>query len=58
MFKKLAETATMMGFSVVIKKIVKIENIAERIGSLFGNFGKEVGRKIDSITRKIVVHID
>jgi len=56
--KKWIEPLCYLGFSVVFRKIIKIENVAERIGSVFGPFGREIGRKIDAVTKKLTLHID
>ncbi|MED4353613.1 hypothetical protein P9265_14950 [Schinkia azotoformans] len=36
----------------------RVEDVATKIGSLFGPKGKEIGKKIDNATKKITLKID
>jgi uncharacterized protein with von Willebrand factor type A (vWA) domain len=36
----------------------KIEDVATKIGSVFGEEGKKVGEVIDSLTKKITIKIE
>lgn len=44
-------------FNVEYKNVI-VNDVATKVGSLFGNKGKEVGQKIDSITKNITIKIE
>ncbi len=36
----------------------RIDNVAEKIGSLFGETGTAIGKAIDSVTKNVTIRID
>ena len=36
----------------------RIDNVAEKVGSLFGESGRTIGKAIDSVTKNVTIKID
>jgi hypothetical protein len=44
----------MQGLNVIFKGL-RVNDVAEKVGSIFGSKGQEVGRKIDNLTKNVTI---
>lgn len=59
MFKNILKgTGITQKLNVELPNGTRVEDVAEKIGTIFGEDGQEIGRQIDKLTKNVTIKIE